>query len=271
MMKAFLELKIFISLEVKLRYPSFLFLSFLSFFTFFLQSAIATSISGNQLKNKVVEELSTRGVLSDPVIDEKRIFSGCAEEHIQIGRRDSSWNTLKITCKNNKFWTFNFRNKIYTKNTDKRRFNTNSDDNSPGIQAGTKSYNSKELVFVLTNPKQKDEILNKGDVKLELRKRILSKGGFSEVKLILGKKLKRSLKKGSILKEKHLIQDWLVHKNQKIEIENQVGSIKVTMQGLALSNGLKGDRILVKNLSSKKTIEGFVKSEKKISIFRKIN
>ena len=112
--------------------------------------------------------------------------------------------------------------------------------------------------------------MNKADVKLELRKRILSKGGFSEIKPILVKKLKRSLKKGSILKEKHLMKDWLVHKNQKIEIENQVGSIKVTMQGLALSNGLKGDRILVKNLSSNKTIEGFVKSEKKISIFRKI-
>ena len=132
--------------------------------------------------------------------------------------------------------------------SDRKQFNIFSEEHSSDIQKGTKSYNREDLVFVLTDSKQKDEILNKADVKLELRKRILSNGGFSEVKPILGKKLKRSLKKGSILKEKHLMKDWLVHKNQKIEIENQVGSIKVTMQGLALSNGLKGDRIFVKNL-----------------------
>ena len=43
------------------------------------------------------------------------------------------------------------------------------------------------------------------------------------------------------------------------------------MKGLALSNGAKGERILVKNISSNKIVEGFVKSEKKISIFSKIN
>ena len=253
-----------------MRNASFPIIVFLSFCISFFQPAIANSISGNQLKNLVIKELSSKGVKSDPVIDEKRIFHGCPEKHIKIGRRDKSWNTLKVTCEINKSWTFNFRNKIHTRTKDQRQFNVFSEEHSSDIQNGTKSYNRQDLVFVLTNSKQKDEILNKSDVKLEMRKRILSKGGFSELKPILGKKLKRSLKKGSILKEKHLMKDWLVHKNQKIEIENQVGSIKVTMQGLALSNGLKGDRILVKNLSSNKTIEGFVKSEKKISIFRKI-
>ena len=163
----------------------------------------------------VVEVLSSKGVQSDPAINQKRIFHGCAEKHIQISRRDASWNTLKITCEINKSWSFNFRNKIFAKTTNQKEFNRYSKKHSSDIQKGTNSYNKESLVFVITNSKQKDEILNKGDVKLELRKRILSKGGFSEVKLILGKKLKRSLKKGSILKEKHLIQDWLVHKNQK--------------------------------------------------------
>ena len=270
MRKASQVLKIFISLEVKVRYVSFLIIVFLSFSIPLFQPATANSISGNHLKNLVIEELSSSGVESDPAIDNKRIFHGCAEKHIKISRRDESWNTLKVTCEINKSWTFNFRNKIYTRTKDQRQFNRFSEEHSSDTQKGTKSYNREDLVFVLTNAKQKDEILNKADVKLELRKRILSNGGFSEVKPILGKKLRRNLKKGSILKEKHLMKDWLVHKNQKIEIENQVGSIKVTMQGLALSNGLKGDRILVKNLSSNKTIEGFVKSEKKISIFRKI-
>ena len=72
------------------------------------------------------------------------------------------------------------------------------------------------------------------------------------------------------MKAFHLRPDWLVHKNQRIIIENNIGEIYVAMEGIALSNGAKGDRILAKNISSNKTVEGFVKSEKKISIFRKI-
>ena len=41
-----------------------------------------------------------------------------------------------------------------------------------------------------------------------------------------------------------------MYKNQKITIENRVGKIKVTMEGIALKNGIKGDRVLVRNISS---------------------
>ena len=99
---------------------------------------------------------------------------------------------------------------------------------------------------------------------------LLSRGAFEDLKFVLGKRLKKSLQKGSILKAIHLNPDWLVHKNQRIIIENNIGEIYVAMEGIALSNGAKGDRILAKNISSNKTVEGFVKSEKKISIFRKI-
>ena len=71
------------------------------------------------------------------------------------------------------------------------------------------------------------------------------------------------------MKAIHLSPDWLVYKNQKITIEHNIGKIYVKMNGIALSNGAKGDRILVKNISSNKTVEGFVKSEKKIALFSK--
>ena len=49
-----------------------------------------------------------------------------------------------------------------------------------------------------------------------------------------------------------------------------MGGIYVKMEAIALSNGAKGDRILAKNISSKKIVEGFVEDSRKISIFRKI-
>ena len=123
---------------------------------------------------------------------------------------------------------------------------------------------------VLKHQKQKGDRIEESDLILTHKKKLLSRGAFGDLKLVLGKRLKKSLQKGSILKATHLHPDWLVHKNQRITIENNIGEIYVTMEGIALSNGAKGDRILAKNISSNKTVEGFVKSEKKISIFRKI-
>ena len=68
------------------------------------------------------------------------------------------------------------------------------------------------------------------------------------------------------MKTNHLEPDWLVYKNQKITIEHTIGEIYVKMNGIALSNGAKGDRILVKNISSNKTVEGFVKAKKKFTL-----
>ena len=80
---------------------------------------------------------------------------------------------------------------------------------------------------------------------------------------------RKSLPKGAVLKATYLNPDWLVYKNQRIIIEHNIGEINVKMEGIALSNGAKGDRIQAKNVSSNKTVEGFVESAKKISIFRK--
>ena len=72
------------------------------------------------------------------------------------------------------------------------------------------------------------------------------------------------------MKASHLSPDWLVYKNQRITIENNIGEIYVTMEGIALSNGAKGDRILAKNVSSNKTVEGYLlKVRKKYQFFVK--
>ena len=41
------------------------------------------------------------------------------------------------------------------------------------------------------------------------------------------------------------------------------------MEGIALKNGAMGDRILAKNVSSKKNVEGFVIGDKKLQFFVK--
>jgi len=220
-------------------------------------------ISGSNLVDLVIQKLSKQGVSAQPIIKKNRVFTGCSSDKILISKRDKSWKTIRLTCADNNSWRYNFRNKVAW-SPEKETFNVAQNFSEKG-----KSQNT-QAVFVLTKPKLKGERIDEADLILAHKNKLLSRGAFEDLKLVLGKRLKKSLQKGSILKAIHLNPDWLVHKNQRIIIENNIGEIYVAMEGIALSNGAKGDRILAKNISSNKTVEGFVKSEKKISIFRKI-
>ena len=133
-----------------------------------------------------------------------------------------------------------------------------------------KKKQETKLVFVLKNRKIRGDRIEESDLVLMDKKKFLSNGAFDDLKLVLGKRLKKTLPKGAILKATYLNPDWLVYKNQRIIIEHNIGEIYVKMEGIALSNGARGDRIQAKNISSNKTIEGFVEGAKKISIFRKV-
>ncbi len=220
-------------------------------------------ISGANLYDLVIQKLSEQGVSAQPFIKKNRIFTGCSSDKIVISKRDKSWKTIRLTCTDNSSWRYSFRNKV-TGSPEKEKLKV-----AQNFSEKIKSQNT-QAVFVLTKAKLKGDRIEAADLILAHKNKLISRGAFEDLKLVLGKRLKKSLQRGSILKAIHLNPDWLVHKNQRIMIENNNGEIYVAMEGIALSNGAKGDRILAKNISSNKTVEGFVKSEKKISIFRKI-
>ena len=220
-------------------------------------------VSGSNLVDLVIQKLSEQGVSAQPIIKKNRVFTGCSSDKVRISKRDKSWKTIRLTCTDNSSWRYSFRNKV-AESPEKEPLNV-----AQNFSKMSKSQNT-HAVFVLTKPKLKGDKIEEADLILAHKNKLLSRGAFEDLKLVLGKRLKKSLQKGSILKAIHLNPDWLVYKNQRIIIENNIGEIYVAMEGIALSNGAKGDRILAKNISSNKTVEGFVKSEKKISIFRKI-
>jgi flagella basal body P-ring formation protein FlgA len=50
----------------------------------------------------------------------------------------------------------------------------------------------------------------------------------------------------------------IVDRGQTVDLVAQSAGLVVNMQGKALANGSEGDRLLVKNLSSGKRVEGLV-------------
>ena len=224
--------------------------------------ASQSSISGSELSSLITKHLNTLGLEGNPSINNKRIFSGCRSEDIVIQKRDASWKTIQLSCKGNPHWTYNFRNAM-------DRAKEELIFNSKRIAKKTASV-KKINVFVLVKNKSKGETIRESDLAISAANSLLTKGAFEDSQSLLGKTLKRSLKKGTILKKNHLNPAWLVYKNQKIIIEHNLGEVSIKMEGIALKNGAIGDRITVRNTSSNKTLEGFVNGEKKISIFRKI-
>ena len=220
-------------------------------------------ISGSNLADIVTQRLTKEGLSANPIININRIFYGCGSDNIIISKRDKSWKTVKLTCKNNKSWSYSFRNKIMKSVTIEKS------ENLQKIPKHSTPKNTKK-VFVLKHSKLKGSMIEKSDLVLSEKKKVMSNGAINDLKSVLGKRLKKSLREGVILKASHLKPDWLVHKNQRIIIVHSIGAISVKMEGIALSNGAKGDRVLAKNISSNKIIEGFVESAKKISVFNKI-
>ena len=220
-------------------------------------------ISGSILANLVTQQLNKEGLSAKPIIRKDRVFYGCGSENIIISKRDKSWKTVKLTCSTNKLWSYSFRNKIAK---------TVMIEKPEDLQKTTKLsiLNNTKKVFVLKHSKLKGDTIEKSDLVLSEKKKVMSNGAINDLKSVLGKRLKKSLREGAILKASHLKPDWLVHKNQRIIIEHSIGTISVKMEGIALSNGAKGDRVSAKNISSNKIIEGFVQSAKKISVFNKI-
>jgi flagella basal body P-ring formation protein FlgA len=55
-----------------------------------------------------------------------------------------------------------------------------------------------------------------------------------------------------------LISPQIIDRGQTVDLVARSSGLVVNMQGTALANGAEGDRLLVKNLSSGKKVEGLV-------------
>ncbi len=86
----------------------------------------------------------------------------------------------------------------------------------------------------------------------------LGNGYYSDIEDVLGMELKRSMKPGKALTPAQIRQPKWVSRGEKVRLVVNTGGVNVTAMGKSLSDGGKGDRVTVKNLSSKKRVEGVV-------------
>jgi flagella basal body P-ring formation protein FlgA len=94
----------------------------------------------------------------------------------------------------------------------------------------------------------------------------LRSGYLTNLKDAVGKKLKRSLQKGTTLNQRFLITQKMVKKGSQIIILAKNHQLAIRVSGKALSSGAKGDLIRVQNIKSKRIIQAKVISEGVVQI-----
>ena len=217
-----------------------------------INAAQANAITGNEIKSLVINYLDNKGINSEPIIKENRVFKKCAHE-LNIRALFNNFKTVIVSCNNPFKWQIAIR--------------TNAD-STPKISSKkniSKISNSIKLITLKNNLK-KGEVIQKNDLKFDYKSISVGKGFFENFDKLIGRKINQNLSRGQVIKTRHLKENFMVAEGQSIIIFSDLHGINVRMQGSALENGHFNEFIKVKNLSSGKIIQGKIVNEKKILI-----
>lgn len=114
-------------------------------------------------------------------------------------------------------------------------------------------------VVVAARALARDQVIQPGDVRLERQEtsRLLS-GYFSDADLVIGLQASRRVTPGQVLTKALVEPRQLVERGQEVTLYAVRPGLTVRMKGEALEKGSAGERIRVRNRSSKRIVEGYV-------------
>ncbi|WP_200279990.1 flagellar basal body P-ring formation chaperone FlgA [Rhabdochromatium marinum] len=116
-------------------------------------------------------------------------------------------------------------------------------------------------VVVVKRPLNRGSLVMPADIALERRETSgLQAGYFDDMATIIGMQVRRSLRPGDILTDAYLKTPLWVERGQLVQMLSETGGIRVIMSGEALEGGSAGERIRVRNNSSKRVLEGIIES-----------
>lgn len=129
------------------------------------------------------------------------------------------------------------------------------------------TVNLYKQVVVAADALPRGTILQRDQVKAARRNLAkLPQGYFIDPERLVGMKLKRNVAGGLPLSPTMVAAPQVIKRGQRVTLVANTGSVAVTMSGKALANGAAGERIRVKNLSSKRIIEGLVTSSGEVIV-----
>ncbi|MDH5471449.1 MAG: flagellar basal body P-ring formation chaperone FlgA [Gammaproteobacteria bacterium] len=143
--------------------------------------------------------------------------------------------------------------------TGKTTVNIRCPSDSPWGLYVTATINKFATVYQTAAHLNKGHIITEGDVQaVEYNLAKLNQGYFTDKKSLIGKETRRQLIKGKVIQPNQVKETLLVKQGEQVALVAKSSRFAVRMPGKALMNGALGDHIRVKNMSSKRIIEGKV-------------
>jgi len=124
-----------------------------------------------------------------------------------------------------------------------------------------------ETIVVATRPLSKGMIVKNQDVKL-LEKDLadIRTGYYMELSQVIGKQVSRTVSMDTTITPHMVKSPRQVNRGQQVSLVVESHGLKVQMTGEALADGASGERIQVRNLSTKKVVEGIVISATAVQV-----
>jgi flagella basal body P-ring formation protein FlgA len=122
-------------------------------------------------------------------------------------------------------------------------------------------------IVVLDRPLGRGSMITAGDLRMEERNlATLPMGYVTDPTQIEGTQARRTLGAGTVLTPNAVEAPRLVQRGQRVVLTANAGSIQVRVGGEALADATLGERVRVRNLSSRRVVEGVVVGEALVGI-----
>ncbi|HHM04694.1 MAG TPA: flagellar basal body P-ring formation protein FlgA [Gammaproteobacteria bacterium] len=114
-------------------------------------------------------------------------------------------------------------------------------------------------ILTTTRPLARGEYLGPSDVTLTERElHTTTRAYLTNPADAVGKQTRRALPAGTLLTARQVKSPPLVRRGEKVLLLARAGALTVRMSGTALSDGARGDLIKVRNLTSRRVVQGEV-------------
>ena len=124
-----------------------------------------------------------------------------------------------------------------------------------------------QQVIITNRPMSRDEVITADVISLKnVDITNLNQGFYSDPMLVLGQIMRFPVKAGNVLTPQSITKNKLVKRGERVNISVEDPEILVLMQGESLDDGTFGDKIKVRNLSSKRIVEATIVAPGKVQI-----
>ena len=212
-------------------------------------------LSGAELRAGLIEYLAEQGYDAQPAINPSRLVKSC-NQPLRYTPLFGNVRTVQIACPDTGGWKLAIRTKIRAHN--KKQLNT---------QDKKLVKTPLPVVYVVARQSLKrGDIITASDLELATGTLTGFSDYFNSVDALIGRRLKRQLSIGKMMRATYLEKNWMVHEGQPVTMESQIGQVQVISEGRALENAQWGEVARFLNVVSGRQIFATVVSEKKVII-----